>query len=118
MTEPARGDDQGAAGDAARGDGDQEAPPSATRPPDVEIDVGMRAKEMRFRARPNVTVRFAGRSLGESHAEGGRENVSEPVDPGETYRNARAGWRATAWLADTAAEAAEETEAKRRQEGD
>jgi hypothetical protein len=76
--------------------------------PDVEIGAVVRARKLRFRRKPHVEVRSRAQveidpALREEmpiEAEGGseaeRENLPEEVEPGTTYEDVRAGWRAGA----------------------
>ena len=76
--------------------------------PDVEIGVGARARKLRFRRKPTVQVKTTAsleidpalrdeipvEGQGGSRAE--RHNLPDEVEPGVTYRDVRAGWRAGA----------------------
>jgi hypothetical protein len=75
---------------------------------DVEIGAAARAKKLRFKRKPRVEVETRAEvevhpalrdelpveTDGGSQAE--RENLPEEVDPGVTYRDVWAGWRAGA----------------------
>jgi hypothetical protein len=51
-----------------------------TPPPDIEVEVRVVARELRFRSRPRM------RTSGEAGSE--RERLPERVEPGRTYCNA------------------------------
>jgi hypothetical protein len=72
--------------------------PSEERPPDLEIDATVTAKRLRFGRQPHASVRFRGEALTEAHAGSERENLPEEIEPDVSYRNARIGWRAAAWV--------------------
>jgi len=63
--------------------------------PDIELGAVVKAKRLRFKAKPETEVRVHG-DEGGSGSE--RENLPETVEPGVTYRDVRVAWRATAKL--------------------
>ena len=82
----------------------REPKPSEERPPDVEIGATARAKRLRFEEKPETSVEFRGDSIAESDSGSERENLPDEVEPGVTYRDVRIGWRAAAWVENTAEE--------------
>jgi hypothetical protein len=77
-------------------------PPKAKREPDVEIATRVRARELRFEAKPEVDVVVYSDSPAEGGTEGERRGLPEQVQPGITYRDVAVRWRATARLKDPA----------------
>lgn len=75
--------------------------PSEERGPDIEIGATARAKELRFREKPDSEVRFRGESIEESDSGSVRRNLPDEVDPDVTYRDVEIGWRAAAWADDS-----------------
>jgi hypothetical protein len=57
------------------------------RQPDVLIRAAVRARELRFAARPVTHVRATGVPEGHAVRTLARENLPAPIVPGETYRN-------------------------------
>ncbi len=84
--------------------------PSETRGPDIEIGASARADSLRFGRRPRTGVEFVGRSVAEQESGDERVNLPERVEPGETYRNVRIGWRAAAWVQELEADDSAETD--------
>ena len=68
--------------------------PGADSGADVAIVATVRARELRFHARPDVEVGFPGSGPRVS-AQVTRRNVDSPVDPGRTYREVVAETRIT-----------------------
>jgi hypothetical protein len=64
--------------------------------PDVEIHVGVRARELRFAKVPETRVWFEGEPGVSSSVHAERENLPEQVEPGVTYRNIAVRWHAEA----------------------
>ena len=88
--------------------------PSDERPPDIEIGAVARADRIRFRSTPETRVEFSGRSVAESESGSKRHNLPDRVEPGVTYRDARIGWRAAAWIENAADAPSEEDTSERR----
>lgn len=67
------------------------APPpdttGAARQPDVLISAAVRAREVRFRQQPRVSVRLLGCAALDTVQVRERRNLPEPVQPGVTYRD-------------------------------
>jgi hypothetical protein len=81
-------------------------------PPDSDVEVGAvaRARKLRFKRKPKVEVTTRAHLEidpalrdelpveGEGGSRAERENLPDEVEPGVTYRDVRAGWRAGARL--------------------
>lgn len=65
---------------------------------DVEIEVGARARELRFKEVPETEVRFWGSPGHESASGSDRENLPDTVERGVPYRNGGIWWRAASKL--------------------
>jgi hypothetical protein len=70
--------------------------------PDIEFTADVRARELRFEEVPETEVSFPGNPRRESVSGTERENLSEEVKPGITYRNPRVQLRIATVLADPA----------------
>ena len=88
--------------------------PSDERPPDVEIGAVARVHRIRFHRAPETRVEFSGRSVAESESGSKRHNLPARVEPGVTYRDARIGWRAAAWIENAADTPSEKDTSERR----
>jgi hypothetical protein len=73
---------------------------SDDEPPDVEIDVGLRARELRLECKPKVRVTFFSDTPARAEEESERDNLPDALEPGVTYRNVGLRWRAAARLED------------------
>jgi hypothetical protein len=71
-----------------------------TDEPDVEIAVAVRAAEVRFECKPDVTVRVYADAPAHTESVSERENLPDELEPGVTYRDFAVGWRAAARLSD------------------
>lgn len=95
---------------ARKGDG-----PERIEEPDIEIGAGFKAKQLRFRSKPESDVEFhgevevpEGRSEIESTSGSERRNLPEEVEPGVTYKNVQVRWGAAARIDDPGGESDEE----------
>jgi hypothetical protein len=70
------------------------------RPPDVEIAAAIRANEVRFECRPEVSVIVWADSPASTIHESEREGLPDEVEHGVTYRNIAVRWRVGARLND------------------
>jgi hypothetical protein len=61
---------------------------------DVDVFTAVRAKGLRFGIVPEVRVRFEGDPAERSSSRSERENLPDEVEPGVTYRDIGARWRA------------------------
>jgi hypothetical protein len=68
-------------------------PPDERPVADVEIGAAVRARRLRFRAKPDTEVEFSGRPDHESDSHTERENLPDEVEPGVTYRDVRVRWQ-------------------------
>jgi hypothetical protein len=68
--------------------------------PDVEIDVGLRARELRLERKPEVRVTFFSDGPARVEEESERDNLPDALEPGVTYRDFGVRWRAAARLED------------------
>jgi hypothetical protein len=64
--------------------------------PDIDIQVGVKAKKLRFEQVPDTEVGFWGDPEPESVSGSERENLPDEVEPRRTYRDIRIRWRAAA----------------------
>lgn len=74
--------------------------PEHPHDPDVEISVRGKARELRFRERPEVSVRAEAEPGGEYAWGSDRTNLPDQVEAGVTYRDIRIDFRVAAKLAD------------------
>lgn len=65
-------------------------------PPDIAIGAAARAKRVRFAAKPETSVRFAGSPQIASGTQSERENLPDEVEAGVTYRDVEVRWAAAA----------------------
>lgn len=72
--------------------------PRGQRPADVEIGASARVREVRFRRRPEVDVRFETGPDGAAESSSERRNLPDRVEPGVTYRDVRVRWHGSAWI--------------------
>ena len=70
------------------------------RDPDVEIAADVKAAEVRFERKPEVTVKAYADPPGDAESSSERENLPDELDPGVSYRDVAVRWRAAAWLRD------------------
>jgi hypothetical protein len=70
------------------------------REPDVEIAAAVRADEVRFECKPEVTVRAYADSPAQAESVSERENLPDELEPGVTYRDIAVRWRLAARLED------------------
>ena len=68
------------------------------REPDVEIAAAVRADELRFECKPDVSVAAYSDSPATAESVSERENLPDDVEPGVTYRNVAVRWRVAARL--------------------
>ncbi|TYB68778.1 hypothetical protein FXF51_09670 [Nonomuraea sp. PA05] len=68
--------------------------------PDVEISASVTARELRFHARPEVSVHAEAGPGGECAWGSDRTNLPDQVEPDVTYRDIRIDFRVAAALAD------------------
>jgi hypothetical protein len=68
------------------------------RQPDVEIAAKVRADEVRFECKPNVSVAAYGDSSASAEVVSERENLPDELEPGVTYREFAVRWRLAARL--------------------
>jgi hypothetical protein len=72
------------------------------REPDLEIDVAVRAQELRFACKPEVRVVAYADWPATATSVSERENLPEELETGVTYRDFAVRWRATATLSSSA----------------
>jgi hypothetical protein len=70
-------------------------PPGTDLAADVAIVASVRAREVRFHARPQVEVRFTASPGSVSSQATARRNIDSPVEPGRRYRRVVAETRIT-----------------------
>ena len=70
------------------------------REPDVEIFASVKAEELQFECKPEVTVRAYANADAEAESVSERENLPDALEPGVTYRDFAVRWRLAARLAD------------------
>jgi hypothetical protein len=68
--------------------------------PDVEMAVSVRAEEVRFECKPEVSFRAYANARAEAEHVSERENLPDEVEPGVTYRDVAVRWRLSARLDD------------------
>lgn len=61
---------------------------------DVDVDMSVRAEELRFGTVPETRVWFEGEPAERSSSRTERENLPDEVEAGETYRDVLVRWRA------------------------
>jgi hypothetical protein len=83
--------------------------------PDVEIGASVKAKELRFRSKPETDVEVHGevrepeaRAEAETASGSERHNLPDEVEPGVTYKDVRVRWSAEARIVDPANLSSEE----------
>lgn len=81
---------------------EQTPTPTPTSPDDADISITatVTARELRFDVVPNPTVEFNGRPRRETVWDAERQNLPQPVRPGETYRDIGIRLRITSVFAD------------------
>jgi len=61
----------------------------ADRRADVEVDAHAKAEEIRYLERPRTRIRVTGTPEARAYGFAKKENLPDPVDPGQTYRDVR-----------------------------
>jgi hypothetical protein len=61
----------------------------ADRRADVEVDAHAKAEEIRYLERPRTRIRVTGTPEARAYEFAKKENLPDPVDPGQTYRDVR-----------------------------
>ena len=68
--------------------------------PDVEMSAAVRAKELRFECKPKVQTSAYSDSPAAADSVSERENLSDEIEPGVTYRDFAIRWRLAVRLED------------------
>jgi hypothetical protein len=63
------------------------------RPPDVEIDAAVKAKELRFERKPDIDVIPYSNAKASVERTSQRDNLPPEVEEGVTYRDVSVRWR-------------------------
>jgi hypothetical protein len=66
------------------------------REPDVEMEVSLRAAEVRFECKPDVEVVAHADSPATAESQSERENLPDKLEAGVTYRDFSVRWRVAA----------------------
>lgn len=93
--------------------------------PDVEIGASFKAKELRFRSKPETEVKVHGEARGpegsaeaETSSGSERHNLPEEVEPGVTYEDVQVRWSTEARIVDPENQSNEGRDSQRTRGGE